>query len=265
MSWQRREVEMELFADYHTHTHHSHGRDSVEEHAHVARKKGLEEIGVADHGPASWWPVGLRGEAGWHRYRQDCRKTDQDTDDIRVLLGIEANVVSLKGDLDVPDAWRQELDMLLVGLHLEVWPKTWRDGSELVINNALGAKLSPRLRRRARNLNTKALVECVCRHDIDIITHPGLKLEIDTAELARTCAHRGTALEINSSHQYLQEEYITLAAKEGACFAISSDAHCARDVGANEKGVALARRAGLRPEQVINARGKRGGRGWRTD
>ena len=245
----------ELFADYHTHTRHSHGQDSVAAHAKMARRRGLEEIGLADHGPASWWPVGLRGERGWRRYRDECWEVDGEYGDVRVLLGMEANVVSLDGAIDVPRPWQKDLDLLLVGLHLEVWPQTWRDGKELVLNNGLGKRLSARLARRARNLNTKALVECVLRHDVDIITHPGLKMDIDTAELAQACARRDTALEINSSHQYLNEEYIRLAAKEGVKFAISSDAHQASDVGANEQGLALARQAGLTAEQIINARG----------
>ena len=41
---------MELTADYHTHTPYSHGKNTVLENATAAKKLGLKEIGITDHG-----------------------------------------------------------------------------------------------------------------------------------------------------------------------------------------------------------------------
>ncbi|HYG59577.1 MAG TPA: hypothetical protein VD902_16055, partial [Symbiobacteriaceae bacterium] len=99
------------------------------------------------------------------------------------------------------------------------------------------------------------VVEAVLRNDIDVITHPGHLLDIDTAELARACAMRGTALEISARHREMTAEFCRLAAREGALFVISSDAHSPCDVGDVARGLAVAKAAGLTPAQVLNVEG----------
>lgn len=245
---------LDLFADYHTHTRYSHGRGSVEDNVRAAVERGLEQVAITDHGPASLGWVGLRGQRAWESMRREVAKVNASYPGISVLCGVEANVIGLEGQLDVPRARLEELDLVLAGLHLEVWPASIRDGARLVANNLAGARLSRRLARRARNDNTKALVEATFKNQITIITHPGLKVSIDTAELARACARRGTAMEINSAHRVMTREYIEIAARHGVKFAISSDAHRPQDVGELEAGRRLAQAAGLEPGQVINAR-----------
>ncbi|MDE7076840.1 MAG: PHP domain-containing protein, partial [Clostridia bacterium] len=41
---------MILTADYHTHTPYSHGKNTVLENATAAKKLGLKEIAITDHG-----------------------------------------------------------------------------------------------------------------------------------------------------------------------------------------------------------------------
>ena len=42
---------MEYFGDYHTHSRHSDGKEPVDSIADAARKRGLSEVAVTDHGP----------------------------------------------------------------------------------------------------------------------------------------------------------------------------------------------------------------------
>jgi putative hydrolase len=226
----------------------------VDDNVRAARAAGLEAVGITDHGPASLGRIGIRGTGAWESMRRDVARAARRHPEVRVLCGVEANVVGLDGRLDVPRHRLRELDIVLAGLHPQVWPASLAAGARLVLNNLTAARWSRRMAARARNDNTKALVGAVHRYPVTIVTHPGLKLSIDTAELARACARRGTAMEINSAHGLLTREYIELAAKQGATFAVSSDAHRPQDVGRLERGLALARAAGLRPEQVINAR-----------
>jgi putative hydrolase len=171
---------------------------------------------------------------------------------LRILAGVEANVVSLDGDLDVSDEVLGQLDIVLAGLHPSVYARTIRDAAWLIGLNALSRHLKE-VRRLARILNTRALIRAVERHRIDIVTHPGWKLSIDTRALASVCALRGTALEINAAHGYLTREFVRVAAAEGVRFAIGSDAHTPARVGNLEAGVAVAEQLGLRPDQIINA------------
>ena len=72
--------------------------------------------------------------------------------------------------------------------------------------------------------------------------------------LARACVKKNTALEINTLHGFDSVDFIEAAAREGARFAIGSDAHQPERVGRLQAGVAAAQTAGLKPSQVINVR-----------
>lgn len=242
---------MNIFADYHTHTIYSHGKGTIEDNVKAAVNIGLEEIAITDHGPANIG-VGIK-VYDLKKIKEDIRQCRKNYPGIKILLGIEANVTGLDGTLDIPKSLYKDLDILLVGLHPFVKPASLKDGYNLFIKNQIGKIYSP-WSRKARETNTKALVEAIYKNKIDIITHPGLKVSIDTRELARAAVKRGTALEINSSHGYLSEEYIKIARKEGVKFVINSDAHTPWDVGNVARGIALAEKTGLTHTDIINAK-----------
>ncbi|NPV69621.1 MAG: PHP domain-containing protein [Firmicutes bacterium] len=239
-----------VFADYHTHTRYSHGTGSVRDNVRAAVSMGLSEVGITDHGPAMLW-IGTK-RSRWGALLQDIEECQREFPQIKVLAGIEANVVSLDGRLDTPPEIDARLDIRLAGIHLQVLPPTLDDTLRLMVNNLTLARWTRAGSRRARVDNTKALVEAVYRNRIDLITHPGLKVNIDTAELARACVRKGTALEINASHTRSGPDYVRVAARQGAKFVLSSDAHDPRDVGRVERAAAIAEKAGLVPEQIAN-------------
>lgn len=248
---------MKLFADYHTHTKYSHGTGTIRENVEAARARGLEEVAISDHGPAN--PVlGIRGSGVLLDIKKEAAYYNGRYDDIRVLTGVEANIVGSDGKLDIPASILKQLDIVLAGLHRFTWFTDPRAGMTMYLENPLSklglGALSRRLAAKARLHNTKAVVEAVYRYDIDIITHPGLHMSIDTYELARACAKRGTALEINASHGTSLAEFARAAASQGVSFAINSDAHHPRDVGRLEPGLAVAESLGLTADRIINAR-----------
>lgn len=264
---------MRIIADLHTHTRYSHGKGSVLNNVSAAMARGLQAVGITDHGPRSAPWVGA-SIAALSAMRKEVAQVDQRAVGIRVLAGVECNIISARGELDVPEAMRQELDLVLAGLHPGILPASGRDWLWLTGNN-WAARFSHRMRRRARLLNTEAVVAAVYHNEIDVITHPGHHLDIDTAELARACAQRGTAMEINASHES-SPAYVRVAAAQGVRFVINSDAHRPADVGGLGRAIAIAKAAGLEPEQVVNSdRGgffdwleerqvsrKGGGEGW---
>jgi len=245
---------MRLFADYHTHTRHSHGYGTVAENVRAALARGLEEVAITDHGPRLRFGLGVRDAAELLRIRDEVDAINAMEPGIRVLVGVEANVISMEGELDVPREILDRLDIVLCGLHPQVITPTWGDALRLTWQNTRLGRISERVQRRAREDNTRALVAALYRNEIDIITHPGLWLPIDTAELARACAARGTCLEISAGHPYVTVEFVKIAAREGVNFAIGSDAHRPEHVGRFERGVAVAEAAGLDPARIINAR-----------
>lgn len=248
---------MHLFADYHTHTKYSHGQGTVRENIEAARSKRLDEIAISDHGPAN--PLlGIKQAKVLLDIKKEVDYYNTQYNDIKVLTGVEANIVGSDGRLDVPRSILKKLDIVLAGLHRFTWFTDWRAGKTMYWENPLAkfrlGGITGRIAQRARLHNTKAVVEAVYRYDIDIITHPGLHMSIDTYELARACAKRNTALEINASHGTSLTEFARAAASQGVSFAIDSDAHHPREVGRLGPGLEVAVKLGLTADRIINAR-----------
>lgn len=242
-----------VIADYHTHTKYSHGTGTIYDNAKVAKERGLEVLGIADHGPANWGHIGSTDLKVFEKIMEETKKVQQEISGIRILSGTEANIISFQGDLDIPLELQKRLDQVLAGFHLTISPKSIRDGLQFMSSWVL-SRLNPQERQVARNNNTKAVISAVFRNEIDIITHPGLNISIDTSELARACVKKDTALEINTLHGFESVDFIETAAREGVKFAIGSDAHQPERVGRLAPGVAAAQKAGLKPEQVLNVR-----------
>lgn len=241
---------MRLWADFHTHTIYSHGTGTIRQNVEVAVKKGLSVIGISEHGPAN---IGIGTDPDdFERMREEVENLKTIFSGIRILLGCEANIISLDGDLDISDKILAKLDYVMAGLHPMVWTRSLKDGYHLMVENMLQWRMGS-LREKTLDQNTKALVRAVKNHKIAIVTHPGLHLPIDTAALAKTAAECGTALEINAGHGYMTAEYATIAKKYGVRFAIGSDAHRPSDVGNFRRGLEIAEKAGLNENDIINA------------
>lgn len=244
---------MKFFADYHTHTLYSHGKGTIRDNAEAAIKKGLTEILISDHGPGHFF---------YGAKTHELKKMREEIDELnkmyegklKILLGLEANLIGIEGDLDITLEDTKFFDMLLIGFHKGAIPKSIRDGYKLYFRNYLAKHIkSESFRQDCRRLNTIAMVNAINKYNVDIVTHPGEYIDIDTRELAKAAASRGTALEINASHGFLTVEYVKIAMEEGVNFSIDSDAHTPEDVGNFDKGIKIAIDAGLPVERIINA------------
>lgn len=245
---------MHLFADYHTHTVHSHGTGTIQQNIEAARKKGLTRVAITDHGPANPW-LGIKQPEVLLDMKAQIQAYNRQYRDIEVLLGVEANVVGGDGRIDIPRHIVRKLDILLVGLHRWVRPVDWLGAVNMYFYQPLGKLPGCRSwARRAMVHNTKMLVEAVYRYDVAIVTHPGLNMAVDTRELAQACARRGTALEINAAHGASLVDFAAAAAAEGVDFAINSDAHHPDDVGNFAAGIKVAEAIHLPASRIINAR-----------
>lgn len=252
---------MKLWADLHTHTKYSHGIGSIEQNVQAALKKGLDVIGISEHGPCNI-AIGTKIK-DFYNIKNEIEQLKTKYTDIDILFGCEANVISLDGKLDIPEKILKEFDYVMVGLHPLVWTKTIKDWSGLFLENILSRNLGI-FKERVLKQNTDALICAINNYDIDIITHPSLHLPIDTEKLAKAAVKRETALEINSGHGFLSLEYVKIAKSCCAKFAIGSDAHTPTDVANFSKGIKIAKEAGLTSRDIINATSRGGKQIWRN-
>lgn len=244
---------MYCFADYHTHTKHSHGTGTVAENVAAAASRGLEILGISDHGPNHLFGYGIKNLEVLTTIRQELAEVKIKYPQVQGVVGVEANIISVRGDLDLPPEARDLVDFVQANIHALVRPKTLRDAWR-IWGSHVGAKIWSPLERRSLVVNTDATINALAKNKIQVLTHPGVRFAIDYRAVAQACAHYGTAFELNASKPYLTPELVELVASEGAPFMIGSDAHSPGRVGDFSSALALAKQVGLTAKQVVNGR-----------
>ena len=219
---------MILTADYHTHTKFSHGKGSVLDNAQEAKNKGLIEVGISDHGfghPA----FGLR-KRKLDRLSSDTILATKTTG-VKVLRGIESNILSTSGKTDLKEKYYENFDIYLAGMHKLVMYKL---GSYLplsvpnLIRATFKAKTAPKW--LIKN-NTKTFINVIANNPVDVITHLNYCCYADAVEVAKVARDYGTYIELNAKKVHLTDEELYEVAKTGVKFIISSDAHTPDRVG----------------------------------
>ncbi|MCM2359458.1 MAG: phosphatase [Geobacteraceae bacterium] len=224
---------MRIVADMHTHTISSgHAYSTVNELAAEAARKGLLALAITDHGPA------LPGAP--HIYHFGAMRFIPETIcGVRILRGIEANIIDRRGTLDLPEHYLRRLDFVMAGLH----EGCGFDGEDSATY-------------------TEAVVNAMENPLVKAVSHPGNPLFPLDSEAVVTAARRtGTALEINNTSFSISrkgsrpncERLAELIARLGAPLVIGSDAHIAQMVGVFDDAVAAVTAAGIPATQVVNA------------
>jgi putative hydrolase len=224
---------MKIIADMHTHTVASgHAYSTVNELARAARDKGLEALAITDHGPA------LPG--GPHLYHFGAmRFIPAWIDGVRILRGVEANILAEDGTLDMPEQYLARLDFVMAGLHEGCGLDDWNIGQNTTA--VLGAMANPRVKA---------------------ISHSGNpEFPVSYEDLVQGALETKTAIEINNSSFSISrggsrpncERLAELLVRSGAPVIVGSDAHIAQGVGEFEDAVALLVKVGIPAEQVVNS------------
>lgn len=230
--------------DYHTHTVYSHGKGTIADNVEEARRKGLSEIAISDHGPGHL-TYGIKRDAV-PQMRKEIDEISEKYDDIKVYLSVEANIVDRGSCLDVTPGEFDDYDFVIGGYHYGV--THGHCAGNWLCSHGIGSGKSLLVK------NTDMTVKAVYENRLKILTHPGDKGPFDIREIARACSDTGTWMEISTHHRNLTVEQIRECAKTDALFVISSDAHVPGRVGTFEGGLERAFEAGLDPERIVNIR-----------
>ena len=106
---------MKTLLDVHTHTTASgHAYSSLQEMTLAAKEKGLEILGITEHGPnipGTCYPI----------YFRNLHCVPRLLYGIRLMLGAELNILNTQGDIDLDEDYWRKLDIRIAGILSLSW------------------------------------------------------------------------------------------------------------------------------------------------
>ena len=220
-----------IVADLHCHTLASdHAYSTVTELAAAAAEKGLTAVACTDHG------IGIEDAPHlWHFMNLSILPPS--IRGVRVLHGVEANVMDMAGRLDMPEKVLEELDIVVASMHCGLTP----EGS---VEECTQAWLAV-----ARNPL------------VDIIGHSGTPCyAYDYEAVIPEFGRCGKVVEINENTFAVRQSSLPrcrriaqLCREHEVRVTVDSDAHYHEAVGEVSRCLELLREIDFPPELVINA------------
>ncbi|MBO5022567.1 MAG: PHP domain-containing protein [Clostridia bacterium] len=240
---------MILLGDYHTHTKYSgrnHGKGTILENASVALNKGIKQIAITEHGFNHKFFGVKRKELP--AMKEDILNAKEVTG-VDILMGVEANLISKSGDIDILEEDFEYLDILLMGHHKMVKMNSLKEFWQFTVVNSL-SPFAPS--KEQLNRNTTAFLKALDKYPIDIITHLNYGCPTDTLSVARMARDKGTLIELNGKRVHFTDKELEIMASEGVKFIVNSDAHSPERVGECNTAMNTIFRLDIPLSQVVN-------------
>jgi putative hydrolase len=215
----------------------------VIDNARAAALAGLKELAITDHGPSDFYGLDLKKIP---QMRRDIAAAKAVFPKLKILLGVEADIVDTPNGLDVAPEDFDKFDFVNAGYHYV--PKCHMISNWVAFHLPVPAGAREKLRLQ----NTARIEKALRSNDIRILTHPGDKAFIDEHRVAKACEETGTLVEINARHKHPDVNDLQIYKQYDVKFVINSDAHRPRNVGRFAESLALAMEAGIDPERIVN-------------
>ncbi len=217
-------------ADFHTHTLFSpHAYSTVTENAAAAARCGMLAVACTDHAEAT-------PDTGHHWHFTNMKILPPIIEGVRVLHGMEANVMDFTGRIDASPKLRQQMELVIASMHAGTMP----EGSVEEITGAWAAVAAD--------------------PDIDIIGHSGTpRYAFDYEAVIPLFGQHGKVVEINEGSFRIRpgsdencKRIATLCKQHGVRIAVSSDAHFHANIGQFTESIAMLTEIGFPPELIVN-------------
>lgn len=236
-----------ILGDFHTHTRYSHGKGKIFQNAETADRKGLKVVGITDHG-LRHVAFGMRLNDIF-RMRSTIKKI-QGQYKANILFGIEANIFSSDGLIDLRNVERKYFDYIIAGYHKGVWAKNLKDFFKFYVKTIKANYMS--VSTSEIQLFTDSYIKAIKTQKIDIISHLNYGIPVDVRQVGRAASDFGVLIELNGKRINMTDEEILCLQDIGVNFIINSDAHSPDRVGDFNLPLGLVQRLNLKKEQIAN-------------
>jgi len=217
----------------HCHSTWSDGLGSIADMAEGCRERGWEYIAITDHSQLAAYAGGLK-PAQLLEQQAEIDEANAGLKSFKIFKGCECDILA-DGRLDYSDDILETMDLVVASVHSRF--------------------------NRSRAEQTARLVQAIQHPLVTILGHPTGRLllsrepyDLDMDAVLEAAAQSGTVIEINADPRRLDLDwrYVQQAATMGIRFSINPDAHSVKGLDNVRYGIAMARKAGLEKEQIIN-------------
>ena len=219
--------------EVHMHTVETDGRNTIEEMAEAAKKRGYKYIAITDHSKNLAMANGLDDKRALEHIAriQDVNKR---VEGITVMTGIEVDILA-DGTLDLSDSVLEQMDVVVASVHSAF--------------NQEKAQMTDRLLCAINNKN------------VSILGHPTGRLQLrrdaydfDFEAVLKTARGNQVAMELNAypDRLDLNDVHLRMARDRGVKIVINTDAHHVSHFEKIKYGILQARRAWLTANDVLN-------------
>ena len=222
----------DLLGVVHCHTTHSDGKHTIAQMAEAAQQAGLQYITITDHSTSAPYAGGLTVDRLAAQSQEIAEVRAQKH--IELLAGTESDI-NEDGSLDFPLSTLQNLDVIVASVHNRHRMDAAQSTARLIT-----AMTQP--------------VFKIWGHPLGRLLGERPPLDCDVEAILDAASNSRTAIEINGSPHRLDMEpkWLKRARARGLRFVVSADAHSTREIGYLRFGVMMARRAGIRRQEVLN-------------
>jgi DNA polymerase (family 10) len=226
----------DIRGDLHCHTTLSDGRNSLEQMAEAARRRGYAYLAVTDHSASHGFGNDVTPRQLAKRIEEIRAWNESAPRGFRLLAGSEVNI-GLDGSPDYPDELLAELDWVICSVHT-----SFTISQKAMTDRVIAAMEHP-------------LVDCI-GHLTGRLLLRREPYGVDIERIAEAAARTGTMMEINGNpnRRDLNEGHAKIAAEAGVRIVCNTDAHGTDTLVNMQYSVATARRAWLSAKQIANTR-----------